>query len=73
MYLRNPQIAFAGLVPFFAALVALLRWIQADEADKEAATYVKELKEREQAVHRLYNEEQTLLKNAMKAAHDDSA
>jgi hypothetical protein len=73
VWLRNPQIAFAGLVPFFAALVALLRWIQADEADKEAATYVKELKEREQAVHRLYNEEQALLKNAMKAAHVDTA
>jgi hypothetical protein len=73
VWLRNPQIAFAGLVPFFAALVALLRWIQVDEADKEAATYVKDLKEREQAVHRLYNEEQALLKNAMKAAHVDSA
>ena len=73
VWLRNPQIAFAGLVPFFAALVALLRWIQTDEADKDAATYVKELKEREQAVHRLYNEEQALLKNAMKAAHVDSA
>jgi len=73
VWLRNPQIAFAGLVPFFSALVALLRWIQVDEADKEAATYIKELKEREQAVHRLYNEEQALLKNAMKAAHVDSA
>ncbi|HEX9572825.1 MAG TPA: hypothetical protein VF994_01945 [Myxococcales bacterium] len=73
VWLRNPQIAFAGLVPFFAALVALLRWIQVDEADKEAATYLKDLKEREQAVHRLYNEEQALLKNAMKAAHVDSA
>ena len=73
VWLRNPPIAFAGLVPFFAALVALLRWIQVDEADKEAATYLKDLKEREQAVHRLYNEEQALLKNAMKAAHVDSA
>ena len=73
VWLRNPQIAFAGLVPFFAALVALLRWIQVDEADKEAATYLKDLKEREQAVHRLFNEEQTLLKNAMRSAHVDSA
>ncbi|MFL5310275.1 MAG: hypothetical protein ACJ79H_07475 [Myxococcales bacterium] len=73
VWLRNPQIAFAGLVPFFAALVALLRWIQVDEADKEAATYLKDLKERDQAVHRLYNEEQALLKNAMRAAHVDSA
>ena len=73
VWLRNPQIAFAGLVPFFAALVALLRWIQVDEADKEAATYLKDLKEREQAVHRLFNEEQALLKNAMRAAHVDSA
>ena len=73
VWLRNPTIAFAGLVPFFAALVSLLRWIQVDEADKEAATYVKELKEREQAIHRGYNEEQALLKNAMKAAHVDSA
>jgi hypothetical protein len=73
VWLRNPPIAFAGLVPFFAALVALLRWIQVDEADKEAATHLKDLKEREQAVHRAYNEEQGLLKNAMKAAHVDSA
>jgi hypothetical protein len=73
VWLRNPTIAFAGLVPFFAALVSLLGWIQVDEADKEAATYLKDLKEREQAVHRLYNEEQALLKNAMKAAHVDSA
>jgi hypothetical protein len=73
VWLRNPQIAFAGLVPFFAALVALLRWIQVDEADKEAATYLKDLKEREQAVHRLFNEEQALMKNAMRAAHVDSA
>jgi len=41
VWLRNPQIAFAGLVPFFAALVALLGWVQVDEADKEAATYIK--------------------------------
>jgi hypothetical protein len=73
VWLRNPTIAFAGLVPFFAALVALLRWIQVDEADKEAATHLKDLKEREQAVHRAYNDEQGLLKNAMKAAHVDSA
>jgi hypothetical protein len=73
VWLRNPQIAFAGLVPFFAALVSLLRWIQVDEADKDAATYLKDLKEREQAVHRLFNEEQALLKNAMKSAHVDSA
>jgi len=72
VWLRNPTIAFAGLVPFFSSLVALLRWIQVDEADKAAATYVKELKEREQAVHRAYKEEQAPLQNAMRAARADS-
>jgi hypothetical protein len=72
VWLRNPTIAYAGLVPFFSALVSLLRWIQVDEADKAAATYMKELKEREQAVHRAYKEEQAPLQNAMKAARADS-
>jgi hypothetical protein len=72
VWLRKPPIAFAGLVPLLGALVSVLRWIQVDEADKVAAAYVKELKEREQAVQRVYNEEQLPLKNAMKAAHVDS-
>ena len=71
-YLRAPTIAFAALVPFLVALIASLRFIQADEADKAAGAYMKELKDREQAVKRAYDEEQQPLKNAMRAAHVDS-
>ena len=72
-YLRAPTIAFAGLVPFLVALIASLRFIQTDEADKQAAAYMKDLKDREQGVKRAYDEEQLPLKNAMKAAHVDTA
>jgi hypothetical protein len=73
IWLRNPIIAFVGLLPFLAALVAVLRWIQTDETEKRAAVYLKELKEREKEVQRSYNEEQAPLKSAMKSANVDSA
>lgn len=73
IWLRSPVIAFAGLVPFLAALVSVLRWIQTDESDKRAAAYMKELKDREKEVQRAYNEEQAPLKNAMKSANVDFA
>jgi hypothetical protein len=73
VWLRNPTVALAGLVPFLAALVAVLRWIQADETEKRATVYLKELKDREKEVQRAYNEEQAPLKNAIKSAGVDSA
>jgi hypothetical protein len=71
--LKRPFIALFGLLPFLAALVAVLRWIEADEADKQAAALIKELKERELSVKRTYEEEQAPLKAALKAAGTDSA
>jgi hypothetical protein len=70
--LRKPWIALFGLVPFGAALVAVLRWIGADEADKEAASWTLELKEREAAVRRAYDEQQAPLRAALKAAKADT-
>jgi hypothetical protein len=71
--LKRPFIAIFGLLPFLAALIAVLRWIEADEADKQAASLNKELKEREVAVKKAYEEEQAPLKAALKAAGTDSA
>ena len=71
-FLRRPSIALLGLLPFAAALVAALRFIGADEADKEAASTIKELKEREESVRRTYEAEQAPLKAALKAADADS-
>jgi len=71
-WLKKPSIAFFALIPFLAALIAVLRFIEADEADKEAATMVKELKEREDSIRRNYEAEQAPLKSALKAAKADS-
>ena len=70
---KRPFIALAGLLPFLSALIAALRWIEADEADKQVTTLIKELKDREAAVRRVYDEEQAPLKAALKAAKSDSA
>jgi uncharacterized protein YhaN len=70
--LRKPFIALFGLLPFLAALIAVLRWIEADEADKEAAAQVKELKEREEQIGRTWQAEQKPLKEALRAAKTDS-
>lgn len=71
--LKRPFIALLGLLPFLAALVAVLRWIEADEADKQTATLIKDLKEREASVKKAYEDEQAPLKAALKAARTDSA
>ena len=44
--LRKPYIGLFGLLPFLAALVAVLRYVEADEADKQTAQLFKDLKER---------------------------
>ncbi len=66
--LRAPWIALFGLVPFAAALVAVLRWIGDDEADVESASWTREIKEREATVRRAYDEQQAPLRAAVKAA-----
>lgn len=71
--LKRPLFALFGLLPFLAALVAVLRWVEADEADKQVATLIKDLKEREVSVKKAYEEEQAPLKAALRAAGTDSA
>jgi uncharacterized protein YhaN len=66
--LKKPFIALFGLIPFLAAAIAVLRWIEGDEADKEAAAYAQELKEREASVKKSYDAEQAPLKAALRAA-----
>lgn len=70
--LRRPWVALPGLIPWTAALVVVLRFIEADEADKQAAHYMKELKEQEETVRRRFAEEQAQLKNAMRLANVES-
>ena len=72
-FLRKPSLALLGLLPFAAALVAALRFIGADEADKEAASTTRELKDREESVRRAYDAGQAPLKAALKAAGATSA
>ena len=70
--LRRPPIAGFALVPFLAPLIVILRWIEGDEADKQAATYAQELKERELKIKKDYEAEQQPLKAALRAAKVDS-
>jgi len=70
--LRRPPIAGFALVPFLAPLVVILRWVEGDEADKQAATYAQELKEREVKLKKDYDVEQAQLKAAMRTAKVDS-
>lgn len=71
-FLRKPQIALGSLVPFLAPLIVVLRWIEGDEADKQAAADAQELKEREVKAKKDYEAEQAPLKAAMRAAKVDS-
>ena len=73
VYLRRPAIAVGALVPLLAPLIVVLRWIEGDEADKQAAADVQELKEREVKVKKDYEAEQAPLKAAMRAAKVDTA
>src|SRR2546430_7035047 len=70
--LRRPPIALFGLVPLLAPLISVLRWIEGDEADKQAAAYAQELKERELKIKKDYEAEQAALKSALRAAKADS-
>jgi len=71
-YIKRPPVAVYGLVPLLAPLIVVLRWIEGDEADKQAAAYVQELKEREVRIKKDYEAEQAPLKAALRAAKVDS-
>jgi hypothetical protein len=71
-FFKRPPVAVFGLVPLLAPLIVVLRWIEGDEADKQAATYVQELKEREVRIKKDYEAEQAPLKAALRAAKVDS-
>jgi hypothetical protein len=66
---KRPFVALIALVPFLAVLIAILRWIRADEAEKESISAARELKERETSVVKKYEAEHAPLKAAMKAAN----
>jgi hypothetical protein len=70
--LKRPPIAVLGLVPLLAPLISVLRWIEGDEADKQAAAYAQELKEREVKIRKDHDAEQAQLKAALRAAKVDS-
>ena len=70
--MKKPHIAFFALLPLLAALIAALRFIEADEADKQAAQLVKDLKEREDTIRRNYEAEQAPLKSALRSANADT-
>src|SRR5207237_407452 len=68
LLLGHPLLALVALVPFAAALVAVLRFIQVDEERKELKQHLLDLKEQEEAVRRRFNDEQAPLRAAMRAA-----
>ena len=69
---KRPAVALGALVPLLAPLVVVLRWIEGDEADKQAAADAQELKEREAKIEKDYEAEQAQLKAAMRVAKVDS-
>lgn len=70
--LKKPFIALFGLIPYLAAAIAVLRFIEVDEADKQAGAFAQELLQREAAVKKTYDAEQAPLKSALKAARLNS-
>ena len=71
--LKTPALALLGVAPYAASLVSVLRWIQGDEEEKEAATYLQDIGAREKQARRTFEEEAAPLKNALKAANAGSA
>ena len=67
--MRKPFIAFFALLPFLGALIAVLRWIETDEAAKEAVVQEKELKEREHTIRKNHEHDSAPIKAALKAAN----
>jgi hypothetical protein len=70
--LKRPSVALLGLAGFGAALVAVLQWIEGDEADELRARHVDELKDREDRIKREFLEKMGPVRNAMRAAEIDS-
>jgi hypothetical protein len=68
-FMKKPFIAFFALLPFLGALIAVLRWIETDEAAKQRVAGEKELKEREHSIHKNYEHDRAPLKSALKAAN----
>jgi hypothetical protein len=66
--LRRPFVSLIALVPYLAALIAMLRWIEADEAEKESIAASREIKEREIAAVKAHDAESAPLKAALSAA-----
>jgi hypothetical protein len=69
LFLRRPFIALFALLPYLGALIAVLRWIEADEAEKESVSVERGLKEREQAILKSYEAEYAPLEAALKVAN----
>jgi hypothetical protein len=68
-FAKRPSIALAGLLPYLGALIAVLRWIEADEEAKESVARERELKTREHSLVKNYELEHAPLRNALKAAN----
>ncbi len=64
----KPAIALAGLVPFAAALVAALRWIDAREHEAQAHAHTKRLVDREAAMKKAFADDQAPLQAALQAS-----
>ena len=67
--LKLPVLAFLGLVPFFATLVAVLKWVDAFETGAQSTALAKRLKEREESLKKNFAEEQAPLRAALKTAN----
>lgn|GEM_PF-1341340 len=70
---KAPWVALLGLLPYAAALVSVLRWIQADEAEKESVRHLESLAAREKQLKKTFDDEAAPLKAALKAANVGSA
>ena len=70
--LKRPSIALLGLLGFGAALVAVLRWIEADESGSRVEEELEELAGREDRVKKEFSEQQAPVRAAMKSAGAES-
>jgi hypothetical protein len=67
-FVRRPLVALFALLPYLGALIAVLRWIETDEAAKQSVSAERELNEREHSVLKNFDVEYAPLKAALKAA-----
>jgi len=71
--LKRPSVALLGLAGFGAALVAVLRWIEADESGSRQEEELEELAGREDRIKKEFAEQLAPVKSALKAAGVESA